>query len=103
MAVIGIKTDGSDQVKELAKEFNKNLTEANPPYQFMTGSVNFLDNIVIVNIRNLASPFDMPRRVTYWIVKYRWRKKGYKGAFRLVGTKKFLDILVSELWVKKKC
>ena len=80
----------NETLKELVKEFNDKL-ENNDKY--LSGKVWFKGNILIFQLTNYISYFDLPRYLTYKSIQIKWKRKGYKDKFKLLSNQKLLEEL----------
>lgn len=83
-----------DKIKELMTEFNKNMEEN---MKGITGKVIPLGELALLfYIENQLSMIDLPKRITYWSIKYKWKRKGHTGKFELLSNKKLLELLTKK-------
>ena len=94
MVVFGVKIIVCDKLKDLVKSFNDNL-EIN--IRGLEGQVFFMDDVLIFYLENNMSMFDLPKLITFWSIRYKWKKKGYEQRFILIKNKELLRLLISEV------
>lgn len=92
MVVLGITINPKNKlIHELTKDFNQKLKDN---LTGITGKAYIKKDTLIIYNKNLLSMFDLPRTITYYTIKIKWKKKGYKDTFKLINDQKLLEKLI---------